>query len=140
MLWRHALARAGDFPDTITMSDTLLARRLLDIGLACHFVPDLVVFHRHSKGMSEACRQAWRAGRIDGSRKPTSYLPRIARGLSNIRRSSDPAAATLNVALDGVFLAGHATSMALTQIATLTTRLADAGQERSVAPQDARND
>jgi GT2 family glycosyltransferase len=113
LVWRTALEAAGGFPETSTMSDTLLAQRLRSLGTACYFVPELVVSHRNSKGLRVALREAWRAGRIDGARRPVSYLARLRGGLSEAPRASDPAAALLNVALDAVFLAGHGTSRAM---------------------------
>lgn len=113
VIWVGALRRAGDFPAATVMSDTLLARRLEQLGTPCHFVPRLQVMHRNSKGVRQACVAAWQAGQIEGGRRPTTYGRRLAHGAGGIATSSDPVAAGLNVALDAVFLGAHATSRAL---------------------------
>lgn len=112
VIWRSILARAGQFPDTPTKSDTLLALRLAELGTPCHFVPELVVAHRNSKGLRQACVAAWQAGRIDGRQATTTYGRRLADGAAGVATSPDPLASALNVCLDAVFLAAHATSRA----------------------------
>ena len=112
VIWCSALKRAGQFPETATMSDTLLARRLGEQGTPCHFVPDLVVLHRNSKGARQACVAARQAGALEARHCPVSYARRLAAGIAGVRRSPDPPAAALNVALDAVFLTAHAMSRA----------------------------
>jgi GT2 family glycosyltransferase len=108
LVWRHLLVRAGGFPETPTMSDTLFVQRLEALGARCHFIPELLVQHRNSKGLNAAVTAAWHAGRIEGARRPIDRRQRVADGLRAAPSSSDPPAALLNVALDVVFVAGHA--------------------------------
>lgn len=110
VIWRASLERAGGFPVTPTMSDTLLARRLGEIDTPCRFVPELAVLHRNSKGMMQACVAAWQAGAVEGRRRKTTYARRLATDLRGIATGSDPPAAALNAVLDAVFLTAHATS------------------------------
>lgn len=111
-IWAHVLERAGGFPELRTMSDILLARRLCELGTPCHFVPDLAVLHRNSKGARAACVAAWQAGSIEGQHRATSYGRRLATGAKDIASSTDPPAAALNLALDTLFLVAHAMSHA----------------------------
>jgi GT2 family glycosyltransferase len=113
VIWVEALHRAGDFPAAAIMSDTLLARRLEQLGTPCHFIPGLRVLHRNSKGVRQACVAAWQAGQIEGRRRPTTYGRRLVQGASGVATSADPLAAGLNVALDAVFLGAHASSRTL---------------------------
>jgi glycosyltransferase involved in cell wall biosynthesis len=108
VVWRHLFERAGGFPDVPTMSDRLFLRRLEGQGLHCHFVPDMYVLHRNSKGMRAAVREAWRAGQIDDSPQNTNIFKRLSSGLSHALAGPDIAAGLLNVALDAVFLGGRA--------------------------------
>jgi GT2 family glycosyltransferase len=108
--WRSTLERAGNFPEAATMSDTLLARRLHELGMPCHFVPELLALHRNSKGGSQACVAAWQAGVVEGPRRATTYGQRLANGTRGVLDSPDPTAAALNVAFDAVFLTAHAMS------------------------------
>jgi GT2 family glycosyltransferase len=112
VIWRSTLTRAGDFPNATVMSDTLLARRMAQFGRPCHFVPELTVLHRNSKGARQACVAAWQAGVVEGRRQTMPYGRRLASGVWGVPMSSDPPAAVLNVALDTVFLTAHATSRA----------------------------
>jgi GT2 family glycosyltransferase len=112
VIWRSTLTQAGDFPAAVVMSDTLLARRMAQFGRPCYFVPELTVLHRNSKGARQACVAAWQAGLVEGRRQAMPYGRRLASGLRAVPTSSDPPAAVLNVALDTVFLTGHATSRA----------------------------
>lgn len=112
VIWRHTLVRAGAFQEVATMSDTLLARRLGELGTPCHFVPDLIALHRNSKGSTQACVAAWQAGTVEGRRRATTYGRRLASGAREALLSPDPAAAALNVALDAVFLTAHAMTRA----------------------------
>ncbi len=110
LVWRDALVRAGGFPDVKTMSDRLLVRRLEAHGLRCHFVPDLYVLHRNSKGVRVAVREAWRAGLIDDTPQAVTALARLAAGAREALAHRHPIAALFNVALDGVYLGGRAAS------------------------------
>lgn len=112
VLWRRTLERAGEFQEVATMSDTLLARRLRELGTPCHFVPELLVMHRNSKGWAQACLAAWQAGAVEGRRRPTRYGERLAGGAREALDSPDPTAAAVNVALDSVFLTAHALTRA----------------------------
>jgi GT2 family glycosyltransferase len=112
VIWRHTLTRAGAFQEVATMSDTLLARRLRELGTPCHFVPELIALHRNSKGGAQACLAAWQAGTVEGRRRATTYGRRLAGGAREALSSPDRAAATLNVALDAVFLTAHAVTRA----------------------------
>jgi len=112
VVWRSTLELAGGFPRVATMSDTLLARRLSEVDTPCHYVPELIVFHRNSKGLRQACLTAWQAGWIEGRRGETTYYQRLAKGAKGVIGSRDPVAAALNVALDAVFLTAHATNRA----------------------------
>lgn len=110
VIWRGVLEHAGYFPETATMSDVLLARRLGGAGAACYFIPELRVLHRNSKGVRQASLAAWQAGVIEGQeRTTTTYVRRVASAMMNVPNSRDPPAAALNVALDALFLTGHAT-------------------------------
>jgi hypothetical protein len=94
------------------MSDILLARLLRGLGMPCHYVRELAVLHRHSKGTRQAVVSACRAGAIERSRPIPGYVRRLASGARAIPLSSDPPAAALNLALDAVFLTAHASSRA----------------------------
>jgi GT2 family glycosyltransferase len=107
LIWRDLLVRAGGFPDTPTMSDRLLTRRLDDLGTSCHFVPEMLVLHRNSKGLRVAVREAWRAGVLGVGPQDASARARLAAGLRVALADEQPAAALLNVALDGVYLTGR---------------------------------
>jgi GT2 family glycosyltransferase len=109
VVWRHALVAVDGFPETPTMSDTLLLRRLAHIGLGCHFIPKLKVWHRNSKGLVVAVREAWRAGRVQ-AHKQIDYRKRSAGHARSLRDRTDRAANLVNVALDGIFLTAHAGS------------------------------
>jgi len=112
VIWRDLLRRVGGFSMTAVMSDTLLARELWELGMPCHYVPELVVLHRHSKGARQAVVAACRAGLVERSRPIPSYVRRLGSSAREVPVSPDPSAAALNVALDAVFLAAHATSRA----------------------------
>ena len=111
VVWRHALVAVDGFPETPSMSDTLLLRRLAHLGLGCHFVPKLKVWHRNSKGLAVAVREAWRAGRIQAHRQ-IDYRKRSAAHARSLRDRTDRTANLVNVALDGVFLGAHVGSRA----------------------------
>jgi GT2 family glycosyltransferase len=105
---RDLLSRAGGFPDTPTMSDRFLVRRLEAEGGRCHWVPEMLVLHRNSKGLRVAVREAWRAGTLDDTPQRTSARTRLANGLRDaLTAGPDTGAALLNVALDGVYLGGR---------------------------------
>lgn len=115
LVWRDLLERAGGFPDVPTMSDRLLVRRLEAQGRHCHFVPEMYVLHRNSKGLRVAVREAWRAGLLDDTPQKTTALARLATGAREALIGPQAAAALLqtaaallNVALDGVYLSGRA--------------------------------
>ncbi|WP_328783189.1 glycosyltransferase [Streptomyces canus] len=109
LVWRDLLAAAGGFPDTPTMSDRFLVRRLEAQGRHCHFVPDMYVLHRNSKGLPVAVREAWRAGLLDDTPDATHPLIRLATGTRDaLDGLPQTAAALLNVALDAVYLTGRA--------------------------------
>lgn len=107
LVWRDLLERAGGFPDVATMSDQLFMRRLEAQGRRCHFVPEMYVLHRNSKGLRIAAREAWRAGLLDDTPPNTSVLARLAAGIREALTGNDVAAGLLNVALDGVYLSGR---------------------------------
>jgi GT2 family glycosyltransferase len=104
LVWRHLLLRADGFPDTATMSDRLLVRRLEALGGGCHFVPEMLVLHRNSKGLRIAVREAWRAGSLDDSPLQSTASARLSAGVQEALRGSQAAAGLLNVTLDGVYL------------------------------------
>ncbi|KUO20705.1 glycosyltransferase family 2 protein [Streptomyces dysideae] len=109
LVWRDLLLAAGGFPDTPTMSDRFLVRRLEAQGRACHFVPEMYVLHRNSKGLRVAVHEAWRAGLLDDTPATTPALTRLATGTRDaLGGLPQTAAALLNVALDGVYLSGRA--------------------------------
>ncbi len=109
LVWRDLLERVGGFPDVPTMSDRFLVRYLEAQGGRCHFVPEMYVLHRNSKGLRVAVREAWRAGMLDDSPQRTSALARLASGFRDaLTGVPQTAAALLNVALDGVYLSGRA--------------------------------
>jgi hypothetical protein len=115
VVWRDLLERAGGFPDVRTMSDRLLVRRLEAQGAHCHFVPELSVLHRNSKGLRVAIREAWRAGLLDDTPQKTAPVTRLATGAQEaitgphvVAALVQTAAALLNVGLDGVYLTGRA--------------------------------
>ena len=110
VIWRDLLRRVGGFSTTAVMSDTLLARALRGVGAPCHYVQELVVLHRHSKGTHQAIMAAYRAGSVERSRPMPSYVRRLASSAWDVPDSPDPSAAALNVALDAVFLMAHAKS------------------------------
>ncbi len=105
LVWRILLERGGGFPDVPTMSDGLFVKRMEAQGRRCHFVPELYVLHRNSKGLRVAAREAWRAGLLDATR--SSALARLGAGFRAAFSSRDVPAALLNVALDGVYLSGR---------------------------------
>jgi glycosyltransferase involved in cell wall biosynthesis len=114
VVWRDLLERAGGFPDVRTMSDRLLVRRLEAQGRRCHFVPELYVLHRNSKGLRVAVREAWRAGLLDDTPQKTPALARLATGAHEaitgphiVTAVLQTAAALLNVGLDSVYLMGR---------------------------------
>lgn len=107
LVWRDLLVRAGGFPDTPTMSDRFLVRRLEALGGRCHFVPEMLVLHRNSKGLRVAVREAWRAGLLDDGPADISARARLAAAMREALVQPQAAAAVLNVALDGVFLSGR---------------------------------
>ena len=108
LVWRDLLVRAGGFPNVRTMSDRFLVRRLESLGGRCHFVPDMQVLHRNSRGLRVAIREAWRAGLLDDSRRDTSALSRLAAGVRRAFAGPDTAAGLLNVVLDAIYLSGRA--------------------------------
>lgn len=115
LVWRDLVERAGGFPDVPTMSDRLLVRRLEAQGFRCHFVPELYVLHRNSKGLKVAVREAWRAGLLDDTPQKTTALARLATGAQEaitghhiVTAVLQTAAALLNVGLDSVYLTGRA--------------------------------
>lgn len=117
VVWRDLLERAGGFPDVPTMSDRLLVRRLEAQGFHCHFVPELCVLHRNSKGLRVAVREAWRAGLLDDTPQKTTALARLATGVQEALTGHQvatallqTAAALLNVGLDSVYLGARAWS------------------------------
>jgi GT2 family glycosyltransferase len=107
LIWRDLLDAAGGFPDLPTMSDRFLVRRLEEQGRRCHFVPDMFVLHRNSKGLRTAVREAWRAGLLDDSPQELSAAARLAAGAREALTGPQTPAALLNVALDGVYLSGR---------------------------------
>ncbi|NBE92568.1 MULTISPECIES: glycosyltransferase family 2 protein [unclassified Nonomuraea] len=107
VIWRDMLVGVGGFPDVPTMSDRFLVRRLEARGGCCHFVPEMLVLHRNSKGLRVAVREAWRAGLLDDTALDTPALKRLATGVREAIVGPQPAAALLNVALDGVYLSGR---------------------------------
>jgi glycosyltransferase involved in cell wall biosynthesis len=108
LVWRDLLERANGFPDVPTMSDRLLVRQLEAQGRRCHFVPEMYVLHRNSKGLRVAAREAWRAGLLDDKPQNASALARLATGVCEALTEPEIAAGLLNVALDGVYLSGRA--------------------------------
>jgi hypothetical protein len=110
LVWRDLIVRAGGFPDTPTMSDRFLVRRLHGLGARCHFVPEMVVLHRNSKGLRVAIREAWRAGVLDDTPQRTTPAARLAAGVGEALTQRHVAAGLLNVVLDGVYLAGRETT------------------------------
>ncbi|WP_169514767.1 glycosyltransferase [Actinomadura atramentaria] len=107
VVWRDLLVKAGGFPDTPTMSDRFLVRRLEAAGGRCHFVPDLLVRHRNSKGLRTAVREAWRAGLLDDTPLDSPARRRLAGAARDALAGDQVAAALLNVALDAVYLGGR---------------------------------
>ena len=108
LVWRDLLERAGGFPEVATMSDRLFLQRLEAQGFRCHFVPEMYILHRNSKGLPIAVREAWRAGLLDNTSLKTSWRARLAAGVREAVAGTDLAAGLLNVALDGVYLSGRA--------------------------------
>lgn len=104
---RHALDLCGGFPDTATMSDRLLVQRLEKLGGACHYVDEMYILHRNSKGLTAAVREAWKAGILDESELTMRPLRRLLDGASEAVRSSAAVAAMLNVFLDAIYLCGR---------------------------------
>ncbi|MUN40936.1 glycosyltransferase [Actinomadura sp. NEAU-AAG5] len=107
MVWRDLLVKAGGFPDTRTMSDRFLVRRLEAAGGMTHFVPDMVVLHRNSKGLRVAVREAWRAGLLDDTPLTGTASERLSGGMRAAVAGEHAPAALLNVALDAVYLGGR---------------------------------
>ncbi|KPI04867.1 hypothetical protein OK074_4531 [Actinobacteria bacterium OK074] len=104
---RDLLVLAGGFPDTATMSDRFLVRFLEAHGGPCHFVPEMLVLHRNSRGLTTAFREAWRAGLVDDTPQDTHPLVRLGAGVRKAVGGPQTAAALLNVALDSVYLTGR---------------------------------
>jgi GT2 family glycosyltransferase len=107
LVWRDLIIRAGGFPDTATMSDRFLVRRLEALGGRCHFIPEMLVQHRNSKGLRVALREAWNAGLLDDSPLESSARARLAKGARDAVGADATGAAMLNVALDAVYLGGR---------------------------------
>ncbi|MFZ1084720.1 MAG: glycosyltransferase [Terracidiphilus sp.] len=108
LVWRYLLEGANGFPDVAVMSDQLLLRRLEAQGHKCHFVPEMYILHRNSKGLRIAIREAWRAGKLDDSSLKSSPLVRLSKGVREAVTGKDLPAGLLNVALDCVYLCGRA--------------------------------
>jgi GT2 family glycosyltransferase len=107
LIWRDLLLRVGGFPDMPTMSDRFLVRRLEALDRRCHFVPEMLVLHRNSKGLRVAIREAWRAGLLDDTPQDISGPARLAAGVRQAVVGPQPAAALLNVVLDAIYLRGR---------------------------------
>jgi glycosyltransferase involved in cell wall biosynthesis len=98
-VWTDRFLAAGGFPDIIVASDNALVEGLAREGGRVHFVPDLRVAHRNSKGPWIAFREAWRAGRLASRVAPGTAVRRLATSTASQPWHSDPAAACLNVSL-----------------------------------------
>lgn len=106
---RHALDACGGFPDTATMSDRLLVQRLEKLGGGCHFVNEMYILHRNSKGLPAAVKEAWKAGILDESAMTVRPLRRLLNGAGDAITSPVRGPAMLNVFLDAIYLQGRST-------------------------------
>jgi glycosyltransferase involved in cell wall biosynthesis len=98
-VWTNRFLAAGGFPDIIVASDNALVDGLAREGGRVHFVPELRVAHRNSKGPWIAFREAWRAGRLASRVGPGTAVCHLAKSTASQPWRSDPAASCLNVSL-----------------------------------------
>ncbi|MFE1877753.1 glycosyltransferase [Streptomyces sp. NPDC059496] len=100
-VWTDLFLAAEGFPDVVTASDNGLVERLAECDGHVYFVPALRVAHRNSKGARIAFREAWRAGRLAPQTAPVVALRNFARTAKSQPWQDDPAAAGLNLTLQG---------------------------------------
>lgn len=106
-VWKSYLVKAGGFPDTVSMSDRFLVQRLEALGAGCHYIADLYVLHRNSKGLRAAIREAWRAGKLDNTPLQQPISERLRQGLGPAFGHINFLPALLNVGLDAIYLWGR---------------------------------
>jgi glycosyltransferase involved in cell wall biosynthesis len=109
VVWSDAFRRAGGFPALHVASDNALLSRMHGIGLRCHFVHELMIGHRNSKGLRAAVVNAFQAGAL------SKALASPARSRGDVATPLDPnqrdiGVEALNWFLNLSFKAGRATS------------------------------
>lgn len=105
VVWADAFRRAGAFPMLATTSDNAFLRRLQGTGLRCHFVQDLFIDHRNSKGLRSAVLCAFQAGAANARVPRAAAPPRPARAPGEPPR--ELAVDALNAFLNLCFRAGR---------------------------------
>lgn len=106
-IWRTQFVAAGGFPVIATMSDRVLAARLMAQNQPCQFIWALKVTHRNSKGMATAISQAFKAGMVSAEIADLSGAePRNRESLCQKPRL--PLVAFVTKSLSLVFATGYA--------------------------------
>jgi cellulose synthase/poly-beta-1,6-N-acetylglucosamine synthase-like glycosyltransferase len=108
VVWSHVFGRVGGFPVIRTTSDNAFVRGLHEIGYECHFVQDLTIAHRNSKGLWSAVQCAFLAGHANGAAPLAQRPPRPHPGALPDARSRDLPVAALNWLLNGCYNLGRA--------------------------------
>ncbi|WP_158088746.1 glycosyltransferase family 2 protein [Thermoactinospora rubra] len=102
-IWCDAFLAAGGMSVTGPGGDNSIVDNLAQLDLAVHFVPSLVVVHRHSKGFGRAVRDAFGAGRCSRPLPLPELLREAARPAPGVR----PAVRATNRFLHLVHLTGR---------------------------------
>lgn len=105
VVWADAFRRAGAFPVLAATSDNAFLRRMQGTGRRCHFVQDLFIDHRNSKGLRSAVRCAFQAGAASAGVPRAAMPPRPAR--ASATPPGELAVDALNAFLDLCFRAGR---------------------------------